>query len=175
LQESATHQIQSPRAHIHEQSRRRDEEQGDDALRKLEDRTFIGTFHSFCTDILQQHGTHIGIQNDFTIYSLDDDRRQSLETAIKNDPDAAPVGHDEDQILKTIDTFMSRFIAPEAASKFFGDGETGRRYAKTYASTWSSCKRSTPSISARSCTRRIASSPRYPALPHDTKSRIRIG
>jgi DNA helicase-2/ATP-dependent DNA helicase PcrA len=99
----------------------------------VEDRTLIGTFHSFCTDILRQHGIHIGIQNDFTIYSLDDDRRQVLRDAFKQDADAMPVGHDEDQILRTIDSLTSRFITLDAAPERFGKGDEGRRYAKTYA------------------------------------------
>ncbi|HHV69339.1 MAG TPA: UvrD-helicase domain-containing protein, partial [Ochrobactrum intermedium] len=39
----------------------------------LTDRTFIGTFHSFCAQILRQHGSHIGIKPDFGIYDQDDD------------------------------------------------------------------------------------------------------
>ncbi len=33
-----------------------------------EKRASIGTFHSFCMQILQQHGTHVGIQPDFNIF-----------------------------------------------------------------------------------------------------------
>lgn len=97
----------------------------------VEDRALIGTFHSFCTDILRQHGTHIGIQNDFTIYSLDDDRRQVLRDALKQDPDATP-DQDEDQILRTIDNLMSRFYTPETTPRLLGTGEQATRYAKAY-------------------------------------------
>ena len=36
-----------------------------------ERRALIGTFHSFCMQMLQQHGSHIGIRADFAIYSLE--------------------------------------------------------------------------------------------------------
>ena len=90
----------------------------------IDERLFIGTFHAFCTNILRQHGTHIGV---------DDDRRQVLRDALKRDPESIPIGHDEDQILKTIDNLMSRFITPAATPKLFSDGEQGKRYAKAYA------------------------------------------
>src|ERR1700738_5359423 len=38
----------------------------------LERRANIGTFYSFCSQVLRQHGVHLGIKPDFTIYSLDD-------------------------------------------------------------------------------------------------------
>ncbi|WP_321472976.1 ATP-dependent helicase [uncultured Paludibaculum sp.] len=98
-----------------------------------EERLFIGTFHAFCTHILRQHGSHIGIQSDFTIYALDEDRRQILRDAIKRDPDTKPLGQDETQILRTIDGLMNRFATPETAPKLFRDQDQGRRYARTYA------------------------------------------
>src|ERR1035438_6936419 len=33
-----------------------------------EERTFIGTFHAFCTQVLKQHGSHIEIKSDFGIF-----------------------------------------------------------------------------------------------------------
>src|SRR5688500_6767103 len=43
-----------------------------------DERTFIGTFHAFCTQILRQHGSHIGIKSDFGIYSQRADREALL-------------------------------------------------------------------------------------------------
>ena len=34
-----------------------------------ENRLFLGTFHSFCADILRQHGMHLNINPSFHIYS----------------------------------------------------------------------------------------------------------
>lgn len=43
-------------------------------ITNLEDRTFIGTFHSFANHVLRAHGSTIGIPADFAIYSEDDQR-----------------------------------------------------------------------------------------------------
>ena len=49
----------------------------------LDDRAIIGTFHSFCEQVLRQHGFHIGIKPDFAIFSLAADREAVLRDAIK--------------------------------------------------------------------------------------------
>jgi DNA helicase II / ATP-dependent DNA helicase PcrA len=98
-----------------------------------DDRALVGTFHSFCTDILRQHGAHIDIQTDFTIYSLEDDRREVLRDIIKRDPSLAPAGHDDNQILRTIDALMSRFATADAAKSLFRDQTIGACYAALYA------------------------------------------
>lgn len=36
-------------------------------------RLFVGTFHSFCAEVLRNHGSSIGIKPDFTILSDDND------------------------------------------------------------------------------------------------------
>jgi DNA helicase-2/ATP-dependent DNA helicase PcrA len=46
------------------------------------ERTLLTTFHSFCADILRQHGSHIGLRPDFTILSQDADREAVLHEAI---------------------------------------------------------------------------------------------
>ncbi len=48
----------------------------------MDERASIGTFHSFCTQVLRQHGVHLGIKPDFTVYALDADRRAILEDAL---------------------------------------------------------------------------------------------
>lgn len=98
-----------------------------------EERLCIGTFHAFCTNILRQHGSHIGIQTNFTIYSLEDDRRQILRDALKRDPNSTPIGHNENQTLRQIDALMNRFATPATTQKLFRDPAQGERYAKAYA------------------------------------------
>src|SRR5438128_976429 len=44
-------------------------------------RLFLGTFHSFCADVLRQHGVHLGIQPNFQIYSDDLDLQAILDEA----------------------------------------------------------------------------------------------
>ena len=46
----------------------------------LSERTTIGTFHSFCAQVLRQHGSHLGIKPDFGVYDQDADRINSFAT-----------------------------------------------------------------------------------------------
>jgi len=47
-----------------------------------ESRLFIGTFHSFCADVLRQHGIHVNINPNFQIYSQDSDLQAILDDII---------------------------------------------------------------------------------------------
>ena len=46
-------------------------------------RLFLGTFHSFCADVIRQHGVHLGIHPNFEIYSNDADLEAILDDAIR--------------------------------------------------------------------------------------------
>src|SRR5208337_2430754 len=48
------------------------------------DRAHLCTFHSFAGDILRQHGSHVGIQPDFSLLTLDDDRLALLDIICSN-------------------------------------------------------------------------------------------
>ena len=45
-------------------------------------RARLTTFHSFCTEVLRQHGSHLGLKPDFEILSQDTDRLPVLDEAI---------------------------------------------------------------------------------------------
>lgn len=77
----------------------------------LEERATIGTFHSFCGQVLRQHGIHLGIKPDFAIYSQDDDRKAVLEDALKR------AGMDADGVryLGLIDRMKTLLIEPKDA------------------------------------------------------------
>lgn len=78
----------------------------------LYERASIGTFHSFCTQVLRQHGIHIGVQPDFAIFSLDADRDGVLRDAIRRAADAGkPVGLDDTRLLGLIDRVKSSHSA----------------------------------------------------------------
>ena len=62
---------------------------------ELEDRLFIGTFHSFCVDVLRQDGIHVGIKSDFKIYSLDRDREYLLQHCLQS-----ALSSDERELLR---------------------------------------------------------------------------
>lgn len=44
-----------------------------------EKRLFIGTFHSFCSEILRNHGSYVKVKSDFNIYSSIDDLNAVIE------------------------------------------------------------------------------------------------
>lgn len=47
-------------------------------IQSVEHRLFVGTFHSFCSEILRTHGSYIGLKSDFDIYSSDDDLNEVI-------------------------------------------------------------------------------------------------
>ncbi len=84
----------------------------------VDERTYIGTFHAFCTVILRQHGSHIGIKPDFAIIDRREERVQllkdALQVAIKQ---GMAFSLDDVRWLETIDELKSRLVAPEKADK----------------------------------------------------------
>lgn len=58
-------------------------ERVDQLLGQRADRVHLCTFHSFATDILRQHGSHLGIRPDFTLLTLDEDRIALLEPLVE--------------------------------------------------------------------------------------------
>jgi DNA helicase-2/ATP-dependent DNA helicase PcrA len=82
----------------------------------LEERANIATFHSFCAQILRQHGVHIGINSDFAIYSTDADRRAVLEDALQRAQSQGQAASAEDvKYLPLIDRMKARLIEPGGA------------------------------------------------------------
>ena len=82
----------------------------------LEGRASIGTFHSFCGQILRQHGVHLGIKPDFAIYALEDDRRNVLDDAIQRGISQGLGGSPDDlRYLALIDKLKASLIAPDQA------------------------------------------------------------
>jgi len=55
-------------------------------LEDIEKRLFIGTFHSFCQLVLENHGNVIGFANIPNIFEDESDRLQLIERAIKDTP-----------------------------------------------------------------------------------------
>lgn len=100
----------------------------------LEERASIGTFHSFCGQILRQHGVHLGIQPDFAIYSLDDDRKAVLEDAIRSGIKVGKGGSLEDiRYFALIDKLKSRLIEPAEALKALQRFSDAADIARTYS------------------------------------------
>ncbi|MDU8945996.1 ATP-dependent helicase [Ovoidimarina sediminis] len=93
-----------------------------------QNRATIGTFHSFCMQMLQQHGSHIGINPDFAIYSLHADRVDLLREVIRENGLSA----DDERFLTTIDKLKARLIEPEGSAKLFRDAAVGERVEQVY-------------------------------------------
>ena len=99
----------------------------------LEERANIGTFHSFCAQILRQHGVHLGINPDFAIYSGDDDRRAVLEDALNRMRSEGRTESREDvKYLGLIDRMKSQLIEPASAEAALGHLKDARKAAAIY-------------------------------------------
>lgn len=82
------------------------------------DRLFLGTFHSFCADVLRQHGTHLGIKPDFRIYSNDEDRREIISDALRRASSTQPgVSVADASLLTLVDRLKANLIGPEDSAK----------------------------------------------------------
>jgi DNA helicase-2/ATP-dependent DNA helicase PcrA len=81
---------------------------------EAEDRTLITTFHAFCTQILRQHGSHVGIQPDFGIYDQRADREALLLDALRDAIQAGGQFSEEDvRWLDAIEEMKKRLVTPE--------------------------------------------------------------
>jgi DNA helicase-2/ATP-dependent DNA helicase PcrA len=99
----------------------------------LEDRANIGTFHSFCGQMLRQHGVHLGINPDFAIYSADDDRNAVLEDALRRaQTGGKDVRPDDVKYLGLIDEMKSKLIEPGSAEAALARLDDPKRAAATY-------------------------------------------
>ena len=82
-----------------------------------DERTFIGTFHAFCTQVLRQHGSHIGIRPDFGIYDQKKDREEILADVIQESVDCGEdFSVDDIRWLDLIDELRAKVITPEKAA-----------------------------------------------------------
>jgi len=95
-----------------------------------EQRLFLGTFHSFCADILRQHGTHLGISPNFHIYSEDSDLQAVLDDAITHSQDG--LSEDLKKSLPVINRLKSSLIFPNEAINSFSDKSLGEKFSKVY-------------------------------------------
>ncbi len=101
----------------------------------LEERADIHTFHGFCTQVLRQHGVHIGIKPDFAIYSRTSDREAVLEDALGRD--SHHVDSEDRRLLPRIDDLKARLVRPEQAEEWLAErgcapSDEARRLARAY-------------------------------------------
>ncbi|NQU63410.1 MAG: ATP-dependent helicase [SAR324 cluster bacterium] len=83
-------------------------------------RVKLCTFHSFCTDVLRQHGSHLGLKPDFSVVTDDKDRAILLKNL--HDHGQLDIPNPEDA-LKKIDSMFTHGILPEDLPNYFDDGK----------------------------------------------------
>ena len=101
----------------------------------LEGRAYIDTFHGFCSQVLRQHGVHLGLKPNFTIYSRRSDRQAVLEDAISLD--SQRFDRDDRQLLPLIDRLKAKLIRPQHAEQRIAEWkgtspEDAKRVATAY-------------------------------------------
>lgn len=99
----------------------------------LEDRLFLGTFHSFCADVLRQHGTHLGINPNFHIYSAEADLLAVLNDAVDGATETSELVSTLDKkTLPVIQRLKSLLVLPHDCQKAFRDPRLGGRMSIVY-------------------------------------------
>jgi DNA helicase-2/ATP-dependent DNA helicase PcrA len=99
-------------------------------------RVTTATFHSFCLDVLQHYGEHIGVTGDLTIYENEDDRIEALARGLTDE--GIVVGRtDEDvkalrQLLQQIGR-LKRDLVPPSAVQAEPDDQLMARVDVAYA------------------------------------------
>ena len=98
-----------------------------------ERRLFLGTFHSFCAEVLRQHGSHVGIRPNFTIYSQDSDLEAILADAVDGVKRESPVVSDLDKkTLPVILRLKGLLVFPDRCKQTLNDQEMGERMSIVY-------------------------------------------
>lgn len=106
-------------------------------------RVFLGTFHSFCADVLRQHGSHVGVRPDFRIYSTKPDIDEVMAQAVSIAAEAGvPVGRNDAALYPVIERLRSRLIAPADAGEEVVEAELRQRIGQIYLAYEQSLSRS---------------------------------
>jgi DNA helicase-2/ATP-dependent DNA helicase PcrA len=84
------------------------------------DRTLLTTFHSFASDILRQHGNHIGLKPDFTILTQDADRHSLLEEAFEKIATGTKLS--SERLLPLMTRLIENYISPQGALNVLEQG-----------------------------------------------------
>jgi DNA helicase-2/ATP-dependent DNA helicase PcrA len=98
-----------------------------------ENRVFLGTFHSFCADVLRQHGTHISIKPNFEIYSLDSDLQEIAQDAMDDLNDSHEDIHmSRASVLSSLQHLKSNMIFPENCISQYRNRQFGEIIERLY-------------------------------------------
>lgn len=106
-------------------------------------RVFLGTFHSFCADVLRQHGSHVGVRPDFRIYSTKPDIEEVMVQAASIAAESGvSVGRNDSALYPVIERLRSRLIAPADADKEVVEAGLRQRIGQIYLAYEESLSRS---------------------------------
>jgi len=98
-----------------------------------EGRLFLGTFHSFCADVLRQQGIHLGINPNFTIYSHDADLEELVADAVRETKKKfSAISELDKKILPVIQRLKSMLVLPENCHGYIKDQDMAERVAIVY-------------------------------------------
>ena len=86
-------------------------------------RVQIRTFHSFCTDLLRQHGSHIGLRPDFSIITDEKDRLGILNDAIREVSEKGFEIDNPEDYMKTIDIMFRNAITSGTLPEYFDENQ----------------------------------------------------
>ena len=88
-------------------------------VQNVGERVLLTTFHSFCADVLRQHGHHIGLRPDFTILGQAADRQGLLDDAIEAVVDEeGQISYTGERLLPLITRLLDLGVAPAEAGNF---------------------------------------------------------
>ena len=100
---------------------------------EAEHRLFIGTFHAFSSDVLRQHGQHLGIRTNFRIYSTKEDRAEIASRAIASEAGrTAGLNAQHTNFLPLVDRAKARLIPSEGIAGKFQNAERGAKFEVFY-------------------------------------------
>lgn len=90
------------------------------------ERALLTTFHSFCAELLRQHGSHVGVRPDFAILTQDADREAVLgDAANELQRQGLEVGDRASRMLPVIDRLFADCMQDDQVAGSCQDRETG--------------------------------------------------
>ncbi len=93
------------------------QEMSERILNGIEDyghRLYVGTFHSFCSEVLRNHGSYVGVKTNFDIYSSNDDLNELIEDISQDYKRIdASFPSEEMKLLKMINYFEKKLCFTE--------------------------------------------------------------
>lgn len=109
-------------------------------------RLFLGTFHSFCAEVLRQHGTHLGIAPDFRIYSSRGDLELILRGALEEvRKQGGDVGDADMSLLPVIERLRAELVEPTEAPLHVASESLKERITAIYTA-YDACQKRTNSL-----------------------------